>query len=117
MILAEWCLRCGDVAGVDIILGCNGMIWLAASAASAENSQSASHAQQPQPNKAAVSVSQRRAVCRVANAVRLLSMLNMLIFPSSILNVCKVSSTAIIACRHRRLPLSFVGAAADLWHM
>ena len=79
------------MAGVNIILGCNGMIWVAANT---ENSQSASPAHQPQPNKADVSLSQRVAVCRVANAVRLLSMLNMLIFPSSILNVCKVSFTA-----------------------
>lgn len=85
-----------DGLGVDIILGCNGMIWVAANA---ENSQSASHAQQPQPNKAAISLSQRGAVCRVANAVRLLSKLNMLVFPNSILNVCKVSSDAGIEAK------------------
>ncbi|KAK9908925.1 hypothetical protein WJX75_004740 [Coccomyxa subellipsoidea] len=75
--------------GVEIILGCNGMIWVAPQAESSKNG----HAASSMPNRT-ITPQQRSAVCRVANAVRILALLNMLIFPSSILNVCKVSSEA-----------------------
>ncbi len=83
---------------MEIILGCNGMIWVAPQAEGSENGHAAGSEQQSIPNRT-VTPQQRKAVCQVANAVRLLALLNMLIFPSSILNVCKVRSPTIsIAC-------------------
>lgn len=43
-----------------------------------------------------VSRQQREAVCRVANAVRVLAALSMHIFPTSIQDVCKVCLTSVL---------------------
>ena len=74
--------------GVSVILGCNGMIWVAAQAAPHANGHAA---EQSGGSGAALVIGpqQREAVCRVANAVRVLAALSMLIFPSSIMHVCK----------------------------
>lgn len=79
------------MAGVDIILGCNGMIWVAASSGkrvAANGSAGASGGAAGGSNMHVYQ--QKEAVCRVANAVRTLGILNLMITPSSILHVCKV---------------------------
>ena len=76
-------------AGVSIILGCNGMIWVAARAQQQANS-SAAVGDASSTAEPAVTPQQREAVCRVANAVRVLAALSMLMSPSSIMDVCKV---------------------------
>ena len=72
------------------------MIWVAPQAESSENGHAASSSEQPLTNRT-VTPQQQSAVCRVANAVRMLALLNMLIFPSSILNACKVGITGILS--------------------
>jgi len=67
------------------------MVWVAAHEEGRENSLAVGSIQQAGFDKA-TAVQQREAVCRAGNAVRVLASLNMLIFPASILNVCKVTT-------------------------
>ena len=92
--------------GVSIILGCNGMIWVAAQTAPHANGHAAEQGGSSE-TESVITPQQREAVCRVANAVRVLAVLSMLIFPSSIMDVCKA-----------RTPAShgpFVPACMGLW--
>lgn len=67
------------------------MVWVAAHEEGRENGLAVGSTQQAVSDKG-TGAQQREAVCRAGNAVRVLASLNMLIFPASILDVCKVTT-------------------------
>lgn len=73
-----------------MILGCNGMVWLAPLHEGSGGEGSTARAQQA-PVKGPATPQQREAMSKAANAVRLLASLSMNISPASVLSVCKVS--------------------------
>lgn len=69
--------------GVDVILGCNGFIWIAATSGSKDN-----------PGQLAtgnVGFEARERICRLANSVRVLGALGLVISPDSILQTYDAS--------------------------
>ena len=69
--------------GVDLILGCNGFIWV--SAASPGNKEGA------KSQSSAVDGEVRERICRFANSVRVLGVLGLLISPISIMQTYEAS--------------------------
>lgn len=97
-----------------MILGCNGMVWLAPSHESSPTAAGSTHAPEEAAAKAPVSasVAEREAISRAANAVRLLASLSMNISPVSLLRVCKVSAERGVQAKDM-LTASFVGAVLE----
>eukprot|EP00877_Chromochloris_zofingiensis_P000115 jgi/Chrzof1/10103/Cz04g27050.t1 len=67
--------------GVDVILGLNGLIWVAPHVERGEGG-----APLPTANIAGFSAAQREATCRVSNAIRALAALCLQIYPSTIMD-------------------------------
>lgn len=98
-----------------MILGCNGMVWLAPSHESSpvtEGRGNTSAPNQAAARKASASQAQREAVSKAANAVRLLASLSMSISPASLLGVCKVGAERGAQARDM-LTACFVGAVLE----
>lgn len=83
-------------AGASMILGCNGLIWVAPSTSFATDTEpgpvksveTAAGASDAQGHS--VPLETREAVCRVVNSIRCLGGLNLAVHPSSIMTVYKV---------------------------
>ncbi len=70
--------------GLDIILGCNGMVWVAPHAPPPALGADGEPEQAPLPPLA--TLEQRAAVCRVAGALRALAALYFPIFPATLVD-------------------------------
>jgi len=92
-----------------MIMGCNGMVWLAPSCDSFDTGAGSTSAPEQSAAKLPASQEEREAVSKAANAVRLLASLSMNISPASLLNVCKVSADRGVQAKDL-LTASFVGA-------
>lgn len=77
-------------AGVDVILGCNGMVWVAPHARAPELGADGEPDQAPPPPPA--TSAQREAVCRVAGAVRALAALYFPIFSATLVDTFQACS-------------------------
>ena len=101
-------------AGLTMILGCNGMVWLAPSHESSLAAEGKGNTPAPtQPAvKAPASQAEREAVSKAANAVRLLASLSMEISPARLLSVCKVGAERGTQARDM-LTASFMGAVLE----
>jgi len=75
----------GDT-GASLILGCNGLIWVAPSAALAVDSRGAGGEADP-PS----ALASREAVCRAANCIRCLASLHLPVYPAAILEAFALS--------------------------
>lgn len=85
-----------DALGVEVLLGCNGFVWVgarsAATAATGELPDEERAAKEKNANeKTTISRALRERVCRVANAVRVLSALFLAIHPPAIEDVARCS--------------------------
>lgn len=88
--------------GVDMIIGCNGYIWIAASfeekTVDAQNSSS-----EPNDNSGngefGIPLPVRQSICRLANSVRVLSALGFLIYPDVIIDTYEASISKDIALK------------------
>lgn len=83
--LLIWSWAC--CAGVDMILGCNGMVWITKFAGLQPPAAGADA--RPPPT---LTVQDHEAIARVANAVRGLSSLRLTVSPASIQAACQVTS-------------------------
>jgi len=88
-------------AGVDIILGCNGMVWIAPHAPlpappGADGGEPAEP--EPAPAPPPDTRPQREAVCRAAGAVRALAALRFLIFPAALAGAWQARVLLAPAC-------------------
>ena len=95
-----------------MILGCNGMVWLAPTHESSPAVASSTSAPEQTALKAPASAAEREAASKAANAVRLLASLSMNISPGSVLSVCKVSAERGVQAKDM-LTASFVGAVLE----
>ena len=95
-----------------MILGCNGMVWLAPTHESASAAAGSTPAPEQIAAKAPASAAEREAVSKAANAVRLLASLSMNISPASVLTVCKVCAEGGVQAKDM-LTASFVGAVLE----
>ncbi len=77
-------------AGLSMVLGCNGWVWLAPLRETSTGLGTPAVPEEPAA-EAPANFEEREAISRAANAVRLLSSLSMNISPASLLNVCRVS--------------------------
>jgi len=84
-----------DALGVEVLLGCNGFVWVGArSAATGEGELPDEERAAKEKNaneKTTISRARRERVCRVANAVRVLSALFLAIHPPAIEDVARCS--------------------------
>jgi exosome complex component RRP4 len=91
--------------GVDMIIGCNGYIWIAASSeektVDVQNSSS-----EPNDNSGnsefggvVIPLPVRQSICRLANSVRVLSALGFLIYPDVIIDTYEASISKDIALK------------------
>jgi len=84
-----------DALGVEVLLGCNGFVWVGArSAATGEGELPDEERTAKEKNaneKTTISRARRERVCRVANAVRVLSALFLAIHPPAIEDVARCS--------------------------
>lgn len=71
---------------VDLILGCNGFVWISATAASEKE-----HSDLARDDGAPVPLEVRERICRLANSVRVLGALGLLISPESVLSTYEAS--------------------------
>ncbi|CAL5219144.1 g921 [Coccomyxa viridis] len=98
--------------GITMILGCNGMVWLAPTHEGSSAAASSTSAPEQTAAKAPASAAEREAVSKAANAVRLLASLSMNISPASLLNVCKVCAERGVQAKDM-LTASFIGAMLE----
>ncbi len=105
------CVQFGP-AGITMILGCNGMVWLAPTHEGSPAAASSTSAPEQTAAKAPASAAEREAVSKAANAVRLLASLSMNISPASLLNVCKVCAERGVQAKDM-LTASFIGAVLE----
>lgn len=79
--------------GVDLILGCNGFIWVSAAASPSSSSSAAAGNKDNLPVAAAdgVQFEVRERICRLANSVRVLGALGLLVSPDSIMQTYDAS--------------------------
>ena len=78
-----------DALGVEVLLGCNGFVWVGAR--SAATGEGGDGDESETKGKGVVSRERRERVCRVANAVRVLSALFLAIHPPAIEDVARCS--------------------------
>ncbi|EFJ51079.1 hypothetical protein VOLCADRAFT_73556 [Volvox carteri f. nagariensis] len=83
-----------EALGVELIIGCNGLVWVAplrpdraAAAAAADIGADAADAAAEAPVAPPPSKGQLEVVCRMANAIRVLTRLYMPVYPASIMAV------------------------------
>lgn len=82
-----------SAAGVQLILGLNGVIWVSAESKQTPDQVNKSVASEAQPNlMREVSKAERQAIARVANCIRALAKLYFSIHPASILSVHTVGT-------------------------
>lgn len=94
-----------DGAGVDAVLGLNGLIWVAPAAPRGDDGAPLPNA--PPPPRAA-----REAAVRAAAAVRALAALHLQVFPASILEAFRLSSDTNTAVKDMLQP-PFLKALAE----
>ncbi|KAK9824034.1 hypothetical protein WJX72_007172 [[Myrmecia] bisecta] len=80
--------------GVDVILGCNGLVWVTPHVAGAPAAAADQTSEPDTDVEPSVSAKQRAAVCRTANALRALGALGISITPATIEDTCKASIDA-----------------------
>lgn len=99
LLILQWhYMREVLAAGVQLILGLNGVIWVSAESKQAPEQANSSLAE-AQPNFVRnVSKAERRAIARVANCIRALAKLYFSIHPASILSVYTVCTTFHSPC-------------------
>jgi exosome complex component RRP4 len=83
-----------EAAGVDIILGCNGLVWVAPHSDAPAGEGSEGGEQRPQPGR-----EQREAVARVAQAAAALARLGCLVHGASIAAVAALAAEQGVAVR------------------
>lgn len=83
----------GGDADVEVLLGCNGFVWVgtASTATSAADAAEAAEAEASRRQQT-VGPEAREQICRVANAVRVLAVLFLAIHPPAILDVYSCSA-------------------------
>ena len=96
-------------AGLTMILGCNGLVWLAPSYESSIAAVGNTAVPEQHAANESASAAERESISRAANAVRLLASLSMNISPASLLSVCKVSAEKGVQAKDM-LTATFVGA-------
>lgn len=82
--------------GVDLILGCNGFIWISAACAPGNKdnlqvSGAVTALESPVVGDSSLQLEVRERICRLANSVRVLGALGLLVSPESIIQTYEAS--------------------------
>lgn len=98
ILWAERATQSSYCAGVQLILGMNGVIWVSPQTADVPEQANSSQVSDAQPAAVrSISVAERQACARVANCIRALAKLYFLIYPDAILRVYQVLSS-VLSC-------------------
>jgi len=103
-------------AGVQLILGLNGVIWVSAESKQKPDQATDSVASEAQPNLVReVSKAERQAIARVANCIRALAKLYFSIHPASILSVYTVCTAFHSSCLQCNMHMLCSGLHCITW--
>lgn len=84
------CSISGGILGVSLVLGCNGLIWVAPDVSTASDPGGGVPTPADVGDTAqSVDMKVREALCRTTNAIRCLADLKLAVYPSAILDVIK----------------------------